>query len=329
MYIATIDGGTSNTRVFVWLDGVIAGQAKAAVGVRNTAMDGTNQRLQEAVRDTLSEAASMAGITTEDISLILAAGMLTSNVGLCDIPHVTAPVRLEELARAMVEKNLPAICRQPIWFVPGVRNCNPATLTPDKSFDMDMMRGEEVEAAGLLAQAAPAGKAVFVLPGSHNKYVMIDEQQRIQGCLTTLCGELLHSLTFDTILADTLNRSFASEFLAGPFRKGASDYHKMGLLHGAFMTRILGMFCHYTAQEAQNYLLGLLMADDMTALERSRVFAGLEEAVFVVAGNPVMQKAYEAILTNKGRQVVLASDEQQRALSGRGVLYLAGLRGLL
>ena len=192
-----------------------------------------------------------------------------------------------------------------------------------------MMRGEEVEAAGLLAQAAPAGNAVFVLPGSHNKYVMIDEQQRIQGCLTTLCGELLHSLTFDTILADTLNRSFASEFLAGPFRKGASDYHKMGLLHGAFMTRILGMFCHYTAQEAQNYLLGLLMADDMTALERSRVFAGLEEAVFVVAGNPVMQKAYEAILTNKGRQVVLASEEQQRALSGRGVLYLAGLRGLL
>ena len=50
------------------------------------------------------------------------------------------------------------------------------------------------------------------------------------------------------------------------------------------------MFCHYTAQEAQNYLLGLLMADDMTALERSRVFAGLEEAVFVVAGNPVMQR---------------------------------------
>ena len=99
MYIATIDGGTSNTRAFVWHDGVIAGQAKAAVGVRNTAMDGTNQRLQEAVRDTLSEAASMAGITTEDISLILAAGMLTSNVGLCDIPHVTAPVRLEELAR--------------------------------------------------------------------------------------------------------------------------------------------------------------------------------------------------------------------------------------
>ena len=87
MYIATIDGGTSNTRVFVWHDGVIAGQAKAAVGVRNTAMDGTNQRLQEAVRDTLSEAASMAGITTEDISLILAAGMLTSNVGLCDIPR--------------------------------------------------------------------------------------------------------------------------------------------------------------------------------------------------------------------------------------------------
>ncbi|MFG6271986.1 2-dehydro-3-deoxygalactonokinase [Megasphaera hexanoica] len=329
MYIATIDGGTSNTRVFVWHDGIIAGQAKAAVGVRNTAMDGTNQRLQEAVRDTLAEAARMAGVATGDISIVLAAGMLTSNVGLCDIPHVTAPVSLEGLAQAMVVKELPAICQQPLWFVPGVRNCDPATLTPDQSIDMDMMRGEEVEAAGLLAQAAPEGKAVFVLPGSHNKYVMIDEQQRIQGCLTTLYGELLHSLTFDTILADTLNRSFASEFLAGPFRKGVSDYYQMGLLHGAFMTRILGMFCHYTAQEAQNYLLGLLMADDMTALKRSRIFAGLEKAIFVVAGNTVMQKAYEAILKKDGYQVVLAAEEQQQALSGRGALYLAGLRGLL
>ena len=133
MYIATIDGGTSNTRAFVWHDGVIAGQAKAAVGVRNTAMDGTNQRLQEAVRDTLSEAASMAGITTEDISLILAAGMLTSNVGLCDIPHVTAPVRLEELARAMVEKNLPAICRLYKWFVWGAMQLRSGQRFTDKS----------------------------------------------------------------------------------------------------------------------------------------------------------------------------------------------------
>ena len=76
MYIATIDGGTSNTRVFVWHDGILAGRAKAPVGVRNTAMDGTNQRLQEAVRDTLAEAARMAGVATGDISIVLAAGVM-------------------------------------------------------------------------------------------------------------------------------------------------------------------------------------------------------------------------------------------------------------
>lgn len=329
MYIATIDGGTSNTRVFLWHDGVIVGQAKAAVGVRNTAIDGNNQRLQQAVRDTLGEAAAQAGIGVADISRVLAAGMLTSDVGLCDISHVTAPVSLAGLAQAMVEKSLPAICPQPIWFVPGVRNCDPALLTEANSVDMDMMRGEEVEAAGLLSQKAPQGKAVFVLPGSHNKYVMIDEQQRMQGCLTTLCGELLHSLTFDTILADTLDRSFAAAFLEQPFRKGVSDHDRLGLLHGAFMTRILGMFCHYTAQEAQNYLLGLLLADDLQALRGSRIFAGLAEAVFVVAGKPVMQQAYAALLQAKGWPVVLASEAEQQALSGRGVLYLAQRRGLI
>ena len=67
----------------------------------------------------------------------------------------------------------------------------------------------------------------------------------------------------------------------------------------------------------------------MTALKRSRIFAGLEKAIFVVSGNTVMQKAYEAILKKDGYQVVLAAEEQQQALSGRGALYLAGLRGLL
>ena len=325
MYIATIDGGTSNTRCTVWKDGEILGEAKAAVGVRNTAIDGNNHQLVAAVRDTLRAAAECAGIVSEEIALVLAAGMLTSNVGLCEIPHVTAPIRLDDLAAAMEKRDLPAVCAQPIHFIPGVRNAAPETLTSETMRDMDIMRGEETETAGLLAQTDLEGHAIFVLPGSHNKYVMVDETQSIHGCMTTLGGELLRALTLETILADTLNRSFAVTFDADAFRQGAADCAQTGLLHGAFMTRIRGMFAHYSPCAAQNYLLGLLFADELHALRKSRIFCGLADAVFVVAGSPIMQAAYKTLLGDQGMHVICAAE--QRSLAGRGALELSRRRG--
>ncbi len=329
MFIATIDGGTSNTRSYIWKDGQIAGEARAAVGVRNTAIDGNKTRLLGAVRQTLNEAAQQAGISLADVSLVLAAGMLTSNVGLCEIEHVTAPVTLDELAQAMVCQTIADVCPQAIWFVPGLRNLDPDACTAATIAHMDIMRGEETEAAGLLAYAAPQGPAVLVLPGSHNKYIMLDGQERLLGCLTTLGGEVLHSLTYDTILADTLQRSYAASFDEAAFLRGLADHEQLGLLHGAFMTRILGMFDQGTTLELQNYLQGLLLADDLYSLKRSSLFAGLDDAVFVVAGRPVLQAAYACMFAKQGWRTVLVTAEQQRGLSGYGAIMLAKRRGLI
>ena len=88
------------------------------------------------------------------------------------------------------------------------------------------------------------------------------------------------------------------------------------------------MFRQYTKTQAQNYLLGLLLADDLQSLKASRIFAGLEESVFLVAGKSVMQQAYVCLLEAEGWKVQLASEEQQQALSGFGALALAKRRGL-
>ena len=58
MLIATIDGGTTNTRTRIWKDNLIISEAEVAVGVRNTAIDGNNHKLIEAVHNTLYEAAA-------------------------------------------------------------------------------------------------------------------------------------------------------------------------------------------------------------------------------------------------------------------------------
>ena len=102
-----------------------------------------------------------------------------------------------------------------------------------------------------------------VLPGSHNKYIAVDEKGVIRGSLTTLAGELLRSLTLDSILAGTVERRFVEMFEAEAFLRGVAWGRSMGLGHGAFLCRICGLFDGYTPVQAQNYLLGLLLADDV------------------------------------------------------------------
>ena len=99
MKIATIDGGTTNTRVYLWKDDRIIGEAKRPVGVRNTAMDGSNTALLQAIRDALLEAAESADVSLQDLDGVVAAGMLTSNLRIAEIPHIAAPVKLDALAK--------------------------------------------------------------------------------------------------------------------------------------------------------------------------------------------------------------------------------------
>ena len=75
---------------------------------------------------------------------------------------------------------------------------------------MDMMRGEEVESAAILSGLKGGVSYLLVLPGSHTKFVSVDETGNITGCLTSITGELLNSITNDTIIADAVSNQFVS-----------------------------------------------------------------------------------------------------------------------
>lgn len=329
MFIATIDAGTTNTRTRIWQSNRIISEASAPVGVRNTAIDGNNAKLTMTIHDTLQMAAQKIDRAVKDIDLVLATGMLTSNVGLMEIPHITAPVDFTALAAAMVSHDIERICPQPIWFVPGIKNFDAAILTAEQMSGMDIMRGEEVEACGVMERMNIQGAAVLILPGSHNKYIAVDDSHKIAGCMTTIAGELLHSLTFDTILADAVQRSFAEKFNQTAFARGVEYSQKLGLGRAAFMTRIFNQFKNYTSQEAQNYLLGLVLSDDLYSLQHSALFAQYTSASVIVAGKPVMQAAYQYLLDKEGLQVTLLSAKMQEGLSGFGAIALAKRRGLV
>lgn len=186
-----IDCGTTNLRVTIVDDaGRIAAQGKRPGGVRHTAIDEHNGRLKAMLADCIAQVLAEAGLSPEGISRCIAYGMITSNVGLMEIPHLEAPASADDLSAGVRTALFPDVAPFPISFIPGVRNFS-GQVTMENFQGMDMMRGEETEAIGLFGLLGMQRECVLILPGSHNKFVRMDAQGRILGCMTSISGELL------------------------------------------------------------------------------------------------------------------------------------------
>ena len=203
-----------------------------------------------------------------DVKRCVAYGMITSDMGLLEIPHVPAPASAADLRDAMRAQRFPEIAPFPIHFIPGVRNfAGPVDL--DNFGMMDMMRGEETEAVGLFELLEPETSAMFILPGSHNKFVAMSAEGKILGCMTSISGELLDAMTHHTILADAVGGAFVSPeaYNAKMAMEGARACAQNGLGRAAFSGRILKTLGKRSHAEVQSYLLGAALALDVQAME--------------------------------------------------------------
>lgn len=330
MNILTIDTGTTNTRISLWRDASVIAHAHTPVGVRDTAITGSRLALQQAVRDGIAATLMQVRMMPDQVNLVLASGMITSNVGLYELPHVPVPAGLNELAQAMACVMMPEVFSQPIWFVPGVRNAVDA-IGLHNCEAMDMMRGEEVEVMGALARLELHGPALLMLPGSHSKFVSVDAKNRITGCVTTLAGELLHILTHNTILTKSLDGEFASEINPGMLLAGAAASRKLGLGRACFNVRILEQFTHVGRNDRANFLLGAVLAGDLLTLKNSSAIQMRPDMPVLIAGKPVLKEAL-ALLVKQDNffsgTITMLSDEQQAQLAGFGAIAVAAARGL-
>ena len=291
-YIITIDGGTTNTRCILWdRNRNKVAEESRQVGVRNTAIDGNNNRLKMAVKECLENLLHINGLEYEQISKIIASGMITSEVGIVEIPHLKAPAGLEELARAVVPVQLKEICPLPINFIPGIKNAvDPVDL--DNYEAMDIMRGEEVESIAVVDACFQGRPMLLVLPGSHNKFVYVNEDRKIEGCLTSVSGELLASITNDTILSKSVGHKFVNEnsYDKKWLLEGYKNARKTGLGRACFSARILNLFMEKNPEKIANYILGASLQGDIMAICNSdAIKVGKDTDIVVCGKNPLKQ----------------------------------------
>lgn len=331
LYCICVDGGTTNTRATLLSapQNVLA-VAKRAVGVRNTSIDGNNAALKSAVKECLLELLALANCNWDSIGCIVASGMITSNLGIYEVPHLTAPANISQFSEGIQSVLLQEIAPLPFHFVPGLKNL-PTPLPSNQFSKMDIMRGEEVETIALFSTLPENTGCVLILPGSHTKFVFVNEKQEITGCLTTLSGEILSLLTQQSILSETVGARFAeSASLDLNFAKrGFWAAKEDGLARTAFSCRIGGLFTHSTKEQMASFLLGAILQQDIWAFTRHIEKENTGILPVYIAGKHVLREALHCLLLESNPSFIIHEIASREDLAAFGCLEVAKKKGLL
>ena len=319
-----IDCGTTNLRVKLLDENKnLVDMVKAEGGVRHTSIDGHNGRLRTMLKESIDAVLAKTGHSADDVIRCVASGMITSGLGLLEIPHLPCPVSIEDMKNGMKEQVFPDIAPFPIAFIPGTRNFA-GKVDMDNFGGMDMMRGEEVEAVGLYSLLGCEGPALFVLPGTHNKFVSMGENGEILGCMTSISGELLDAITHHTIIADAVGHGFVDvdKYDSDMAKAGAWECAQSGLGRAAFAGRILSTLGGKEKDKIQSYLLGAVMALDVDAMQS--FVNDIENIDVYVAGKDPIQRCMCDVLEALGVEGAKPVDPAISAQMGtHGVVTIA------
>lgn len=313
-----VDIGTTNTSVLLLENDRVLRLVRQSVGVRDTSISGSRAVLRHMLRHTFL---SLTRKAPSPPRFVLAAGMITSSLGLVEVPHVLGPAGAEELSQCVRMRTFPEVSPLPFFLVPGVRTQRPPCQLANVE-RTDIIRGEETEIIGLLTRRRCAEPWLFVHLGSHAKAIQIDRRGRIVKSTSTLSGECLHLLRTQTILARRLARLESHTLNERFFLEGARCVERHGLLRALFMVRLLEENPRYRPPDLNSFLLGALQRSDLHAFESQGLLHSRNKTV-LLSGHPDLLAACSLMLRSKRRGVEIVSPRE------RITAFLAGLRQIV
>lgn len=262
-YIA-IDWGSTNLRAWLYQGDHCLESRQSEAGV--TRLNGK------------SPAAVLAEVTTdwrEEKTPVVMAGMVGSNVGWKVAPYLSVPACFSSIGEQLTSVG------DNIWIIPG--------LCVSHDDNHNVMRGEETQ---LIGARALAPSSLYVMPGTHCKWVQADSQQ-INDFRTVMTGELHHLL---------LNRSLIGAGL--PPQENSADAFTAGLERGLNTPAILPQLFEVRAshvlgtlprEQVSEFLSGLLIGAEVASM---RDYVAHQHAITLVAGTSLTaryQQAFQAM----------------------------------
>lgn len=227
---------------------------------------------------------------------LLLAGMVGSNRGWVDAGYVPAPANLDAVIGSL-QRPAPGVV-----IVPGVswRDGRRA----------DVMRGEEVQIFGALAEGLAAPDGLLCHPGTHAKWVRM-HNGAIGPFRTVMTGELFSMLSRHGILQDRLSGEVTPN---DSFRAGAEHgLHRDDLTAELFSIRARYLLKVGTCDDA-SYASGLLIGTDV----RTGLAFGGEGPVALI-GRPDLTALYAEALRLAGRETTRIDGERAFLLGARAI----------
>lgn len=303
-----VDMGTTNTRAWLVVDGTVVARASAAVGVRDTAREGSPARVRSVLREVIADVCADGAARGAPVpSYVAAAGMITSPLGLAEVPHVPAPAGHAELAAGVERHRFPDVTGLDVLLVPGVRS-GPPRVGMTGIGEADLMRGEETLCIGLLERGWLAPGGTLLNLGSHWKVVRIGADRRIDSSLTSMAGELVHAAQTQTILASAVPHGRPAAIDDAWFRGGMEEQRRSGLARALFCVRLLEQRSESTPDERLAFLVGAFVAADLDALLARGAFTpGVPVAI---SGGGQVAAAFAQALAERNVPASLLTEEQ-------------------
>jgi len=277
-----IDWGTSSLRAYL-LDaqGSVLDKLNTADGimhVKNNDFEGTFHRL-------LDSWLAHAKLP------VVASGMITSRNGWSETPYLPVPATTKEFASTLQTKKISNGID--VRFVSGASSYNDGAP--------DVMRGEETQIIGAVESGVT--DAVFVVPGTHSKWVTVRE-----GCIdafaTYMSGEVFAVLREHTILGKLMKDG---EFSEQGFNLGVNHGFDTGsqLLHTLFRVRTLPLFDLLSEEQVSDYLSGMLIGAEI----HGAINQAVENQKILIIGNDALSNRYAKALQMLGKNVAVMSDD--------------------
>jgi 2-dehydro-3-deoxygalactonokinase len=343
MYFVTIDCGTTNSRAYVVdNNGIILSKATKTVGVKDTATTGSRDTLRNGLREIVQLAVEQAGLSIRDISAVLSSGMITSEIGLAEIPHLEAPCGAAELAAAITKVEDTGIVAEeiPVYFVRGIKN---KMDTAGKSAtgvvgELDFMRGEETQVMGLLDRPDFPLPTTILILSSHTKFIPVDASGMVQGSLTTMSGQTYDAIINHTFVGKSVER-------AGDSENAPEDYFdpkvvddafewikKVGLVRALMFPRFLDVLLDTAWYERHLFFEALIAAEDMLAIGQLSMLGDVSPSNFVLVGSPERCRLYHHILMKQypsASFTEISETQEIDELSIHGILNITRQAGII
>ena len=283
-----VDWGTSNMRAWAMsASGTVLDEMRSDRGMGSL----KPAEFEQALRDAIA-AWDHKGTP------IIACGMVGSRQGWVEAPYVECPAALDDAAARLVRVAFGAGYQ--LHIVPGLRCVG-------SDGQVDVMRGEETQVAGVLAEQ-PEFDGVVCLPGTHSKWVHISASE-IVSFQTAMTGEMFDLMANQSVLrhsvsSDALDQhafdDAISETLSRPERLAQAMFgiRAEGLLHGL------------DSAKARGRLSGLLIGAELAATRPYWLGQNV-----LVGGAPALVALYARALAAQGVPVQ-TRDAERLTLAG-------------